>query len=163
MSAEDQNRLSGALLRGRLTAQQEKEIEDYLAAHPAEREFWEEELCLNQLLRQMPDAPVSSNFTALVLAQLRHESARATVQTWSETWFRRWLPRLTSGLAVVGLGLFTYHEHQLSARQHLAEQLAQIVKLAPEPSLELLENFDAINRLNQVPRNSDRELIAALQ
>ena len=45
----------------------------------------------------------------------------------------------------------------------MARKLAEISRMSGGTPLDLLENFEAIERLNQVPRNVDRELIAALQ
>src|SRR5689334_4115003 len=111
MSPAEHNELTGALQRGKLTAQQEKQIEDYLATHPGEREFWEEEMRLSQVLGQVPDLPVSSNFTARVREAVRQEQQGPlrTSPGWGRSLFSHWVPKLATALAVVSLGLFSFH------------------------------------------------------
>jgi len=69
------------LRQGRWTAAEDAQLETYLASHPDERTFWDEELHLNQLLSQTPDAPVSSNFTARVLQAIRSGPLQAIAVT----------------------------------------------------------------------------------
>jgi len=165
MSVPDLNKLSDALQQNKLTAEQEAQLQIYLAAHPAQRTRWEEELALNQLLRRMPDAPVSSNFTAQVLQSIRQSPASAHFEPafWRRLLAGQWQVKLATVLALACAGVFTYHEHQLAARRDLARDLAEMTKGTAATPLELLENFDAIERLNQVPVTVDRELMAALQ
>src|SRR5262245_30630619 len=66
----------------------------WLAAHPEHRTTWEDEAALNRYLDNLPDAPVSSNFTALVMQAVERESALnpqsppAPVQTLRIFWRR---------------------------------------------------------------------------
>jgi len=162
MSLPEDNKLAESVRRGRLTADEEAQLHVYLSAHPGERAAWEEELNLNQLLRHVPTAPVSSNFTRRVLDAARRESqAPAQVVGWQRWWLRGWAPKLATSTVDICLGLLTYHEHQLAGRKEVAQTLATMAGAGN--SLELLQNFDAIERLNQVPRDVDRDLIAALQ
>src|SRR5438105_4922672 len=133
MSLADQNKLADALRRGRLTVAEETELQAYLASHPELRAGWEEELSLNQLLRQVPDAPVSSNFTRRVVQAVHQEfegRSRAERGLWSRLVLVHWAPKLAIGAAAISLGVFSYHEHQLATRRELARNLVEISRLA---------------------------------
>src|SRR5262249_40432154 len=69
------HQLLEAAWRRRLTATEEAELRAWLAAHPELRADWETETALNEHLVQLPDAPVSTNFTARVLQAVERESA----------------------------------------------------------------------------------------
>jgi anti-sigma factor RsiW len=165
MSLPDVNKLVDALRQDKLTHEQEAQLQQYLTAHPDQRAHWEEELALNQLLRQVPDAPLSSNFTAQVLQAVRQAPWRSEVEVsfWRKLFSHNWQAKYASALALVCIGLFSYHEHALSVRRDLAQNLAEMSRLTSQTPVEFLENFDAIERLNQVPVHVDRELVAALQ
>ena len=167
MSLPDPTRLSEAVQRGRLTAQESAQLQQYLAAHPEEQTSWEEELSLNDLLRQIPDVPVSSNFTSQVLQAVRAEKRAGSTELgagWRALWARHWLPKLATSLSVLAIGALAYHYHQeATVRQELARNLAEISEHSGGATIELLQNFDAIQRLGQVQPNTDKDLIAALQ
>jgi hypothetical protein len=169
MHHSDQSRLAEALRRDQLTSDDEASLQAYLANHPDERHFWEEELALNQLLRQLPKAAVSSNFTARVMQALRQQQSAARLASaaapgWWQGWTReRWLPTSAIASAVLCLAIFSYHQHQVSAHRELAHNLAEISRITPGVTVDVLVNFEAIEKLSQVPRNDDRELVAALQ
>jgi anti-sigma factor RsiW len=167
MSVPDPDQLSERVRLVRLPPHEEAELQAYLLAHPEQQATWEEDLGLNRLLRQLPDAPVSSNFAAQVMQAVRDEqraqrirpSSRLPVWQWLTA--GGWLPRVAALGCVVTASLIAFHEHQLAARRELARDMAKLLTTAP--SLEVLQNFEAIERLNQVPRDSDRDLIAALK
>jgi anti-sigma factor RsiW len=164
MSLPDQNRPLEAVWRGRLTAEQEAQLRAHFTSHPEDRASWEDELSLNHLLRQAPDAPLASNFTAQVLQAVAQSQNPCSAGL--PEWLRRlalehWLLKTATLAAALCLGAFGYHEHQLSVRKEAAQTLATMA-LAGN-SLELLQNFDAIQRLAVVPQDVDRKLIAALQ
>ena len=166
MHPPDLNKLADAIRQDKLTPDQEAQLQRYLVTHPDERGEWEEELALNQLLGRIPDAPVSSNFTSRVLQSIRQSAPpdRVTAPAlWRNLLVRGWQAKVAAGLALVCVGVFTYHEQELATQRDLARHLAKIAKETPTPPLELLQNFDAIERLNQVPVTVDRELVAALQ
>ncbi len=82
-----------------LTPEEEAELQPYLAAHPEAQAEWDEDILLTQQLRQLPAAPLSSNFTALVLQAVKAEAGRprrdATSFGWL-AWVRQYLPRAAS-------------------------------------------------------------------
>jgi anti-sigma factor RsiW len=164
MSVPEENRLVDAVRRGRLSSDEEEQLQGFLAANPEQRALWEEEINLNQLLRQMPDVSLSSNFTARVVQRARGERevrSRGPWGFWQRLVLGHWMPKAATVAALVGVGLLTYHQQQATARKEMARTLASLT--LPANSVELLENFDAIQRLAQVPHEDDRDLIAALQ
>ena len=165
MSPPEIDKLMDALRAGKLTAQQEAQLDEYLAGQPAQRSACEEDLALNSMLRNLPDAPLSSNFTARVLQAARQPRSRSAQPGlfWLRVLLRQWLPNAALAGVVLGAGLIAYEQHHLSERRQLAQGLRQISQLATQTSVELLENFDAIQRLNQAPQDTDRDLIAVLQ
>jgi anti-sigma factor RsiW len=163
MSLPDENRLAEALCRGKFTPDEDAQLRAYLATHPEDHADWEEELSLNYLLDQAPNAPVSSNFTARVMqaaAQARPCRGSALANLWRRWAGQHWIPRTATIAATVVLGLFAYHQHQVNVRQEVARTLAAMVT---GNSLDVLQNFDEIERLAQVPHDVERDLIAALQ
>lgn len=164
MRLENEKRLVDALRRGRFTAAEKAEAEACLARHPELRAEWEEELALNQLIELAPSLPPSSNFTAQVMQACR-QSARADAKQRSgrKSVFSGWLPRLAAISAAVLVAMFSYHQHQAAERRELAKNLSEMSQFTSGASIELLQNFDAIQRLHQAPMDVDRELIAALQ
>ena len=96
MSFADQNNpLADAVRKGRLSPEQQQQLDAYLAAHPEERTGWDEELALNHLLDQVPDVPVSSNFTALLLQRVQRENSSPQVRAWPGIGLiRGWIPKL---------------------------------------------------------------------
>lgn len=118
---------------------------------------------LTEALARLPNAPVPSNFTARVLAAIELEEARsARSQGWHWNW--RWfLPRfavVTAVLLFAGLG---FQQHGLARqRAEMARSLALAASARTVPSVEALENLEAIQRMSQ-PAQADTELLAALQ
>jgi hypothetical protein len=176
MSLLDPKKLSEALKRGWLRSVEQAEIHQHLMDHPERREACEEDLGLNQLLQQLPNVPVSSNFTAQVLSEVKRQPVQETLHT-NRTGpiqvlrlFRaHWLLKLAGLAAVFCMSLLGYQQYQSANRKQMVLSVAEASKLAPGSMLELLENFDAIQRLNQVPGDTgaqlkvDKELLAALQ
>jgi len=136
------------------------------------KERWEEDLRLLALLRGLPDAPLSSNFTARVVAQAEHELAAdsrrpATVRSWLDSFG---LPRLAvklSGMALIlGLSSIGYWRHLEVNRSTLASSVVTIsqgVQATAIPSVDLLLEFDQIAQLDNSMVWVDEELLEVLQ
>jgi anti-sigma-K factor RskA len=114
---------------------------------------------LSQMLSQLPDAPVASNFTARVMQQIDLEESRR-----SHKWdfilnWHAFLPRAAvATVAIVFAGLTLQHHELNSQRAMLAKNVA-LVAGTPMPSVDALKNFDAIQRMSQ-PAHADDELLA---
>ena len=117
---------------------------------------------LTAALVRIPDAPVPSNFTARVLAEVeRTEMQPARPRIWALNWRLLW-PRVAMVAAVLIFAGVSVQRYELNAqRTALAKNLALAAR-APSPGVDALENLDAIQRLSQ-PARADGELLAALQ
>ncbi len=104
-----------------------------------------------------------SNFTARVLKAIELEDARtARSRGWALNWRLRW-PRVAVAAALLvfaGVSLQRYETN--SHRLALAKDVAMVAVAQPLPSVEALENLDAIQRMSQ-PAHADGELLAVLQ
>jgi hypothetical protein len=117
-------------------------------------------------LDRLPPAPVSSNFTALVLQAVQRAPARPA-------WRRRfdpaswlpagWVPRVALGATMVCLSLLTVREYQTIQRQRMARDLASVGSLASLEPVDWLQNFQTIKNLNRVQVAPDDALLQALR
>ena len=118
---------------------------------------------LTAALARISDAAVPSNFTARVLAAIELEEAQAArSRGWMLNWHRLW-PRVavaSAVLMVVGVSL-QRHEAR-SQRTALVKTVAMVAVAHPLPSVDVLENLDAIQRMSR-SAHADGELLAALQ
>jgi hypothetical protein len=131
-----------------------------LRAQPDTHADLELESRLTAELGRLPDTPVPSNFTALVLQAIDREAARPRPTIWRWGW-RVLVPRLAVGVAVIGIAGLTYQRYEFNQHARLAQNVAILTGTQPLPSVEALKNFNAIQRMSQ-PR-ADEELLALLQ
>ena len=118
---------------------------------------------LSEMLAKIPDAPVASNFTARLMQAVELEESRQS-RHWSFSWnWHALLPRVAVTAAVVLFAGVTFHHYELtSQRTALAKNVALVAGSQPLPSVDVLDNFDAIQRMSQ-PAHADEELLALLQ
>lgn len=152
-----------------LSPEEDARLQSWLATHPEAQHLWEEEVELNQLLQQLPDLPLSSNFTARVLQALDRESTapRRIPRRWfyRPAWLGHWVPRLAGVTVLLILGLVggnVYHQYH---RQKLIRGVELVGNLAALPHPESLEYIETILQLPIIGPDSswDPELVAALQ
>jgi len=152
--------------RRKLTPAEEARLQAWLAVHPDEQRDWDAEAGLNQLLGQLPDAPVPSNFTARVLQELDRETAPESppvsrggrLVEWLIRGFRRPAAGLGWAAALMIAGWLGYHQFSKPAGEAQPQDLAVLFKtVGQEPAL--FEDFDAIHKL---PQADDEELYAVL-
>jgi anti-sigma factor RsiW len=159
------NQLRELSWRRKLTGDEEAALRSWLTAHPEAQEEWEVEAVLNEGLSRLPDAPVASNFTARVLQAVELDQAaeaRRPRRKW-QIWIRLgWLPRVAVAAIVLGAGLLSFHQVQLTHNRARIEAVAAVADVSSLPSPDVLKDFDAIQRLSQAPP-ADEELLAALQ
>jgi anti-sigma factor RsiW len=159
--AEYQGLLEAAWRR-KLTPEEEARLEAWLMSHPKRQAEWEEELSLSQGLRQMPDAPLASNFTARVLQALDREAALAgrpsRLAEWLTAVFRRPAAGLAWATVLLLAGWLGYQQVEKHNRRAAAQDFVVLLnKVATQPTS--LENFDAVRNL---PQADDEQLYAVL-
>jgi anti-sigma factor RsiW len=142
-----------------LTRVEQAELQAVLSAHPESKADWNDEAMLNRALGQLPDAPVSSNFTARVVQGVEMEFRRnhRPRHLWSV-----WLPRFALASFALCVGFFSLYEYRLGVRKAMAQSVATVSNAAAAPRIEWLKNFETINRLNQVAP-VDEDLLAMLK
>ena len=163
MNDPKQDKWREASWRRPLTPAEAAELHSWLSAHPADAADWEAEIELSQALRQLPEAPVSSNFTARVLAEATHlQSASGRRTRSARPWWLSLVPRMAVATLLVATGLAAYHQHQVARRERIARDLATLPDVAAISDPKVIQDFEAIRRLGQTPP-ADEELIALLK
>ena len=118
---------------------------------------------LTAALAKIPETPVASNFTARILAAIEREEAQtARSLGWTLNWRALW-PRVAVAAAVLifaGVSIQRYEAN--SHRTALVKNVILLAASQPQPSVDALENLDAIQRMSQSAR-ADGDLLAALQ
>ena len=152
--------------RRNLTADEEARLQEYFPLHPEAQAGWESEAAVTQLLHQLPDAPVSSNFTSLVMQVIDREARlaerAAEDRPWLWHWLQSWAPRAAWASLALGGVFLAYAQYQSFSRAQFAKGVAQVSKMAALPNLEVFEDFEAIHRISQVTPD-DSEVLAALK
>jgi negative regulator of sigma E activity len=115
---------------------------------------------LRELLSRLTDAPVSSNFTARVMQAVEREELQAArTRGWHLNWHSL-LPRAAATATVVIAAGLAFYQHEIySQRAELAKNVVLVANAQPLPSVDALQNFDAIQRMSQ-PAHADEELLA---
>ena len=169
MNDSDYQKLLETGWRRKLTVEEETRLQAYFADHPTAPAAWDAEMNLNQLLVQLPDAPLATNFAAQVLQAVARENRMAqssfALRGWHWLASLRWAQQTALAALVLGVGLLSYQQYEISARVKMAQMVATVSHAAELPGVPALQDFDAIHRLRQVPSPGwvDAELLAVLQ
>lgn len=150
-----------------LKPDERKRLEEWFAEHPDDREIWDEEEALCGALDELPDVPMSSNFTSQVWRQIELDAREAErtenglVRFLTGSWLK--VPRIAWACALVlALGI-SLQQQQTDEHERVAESIVPVVELAQLPSVEMLQDFDAITSLSEPMVSGDLELLAALE
>src|ERR1043165_2339438 len=75
-------------LRRRLTSEETAHWQDHLSAQPDALAGFEEEINLNRLLAELPEAPLPSNFTSRVMEEIQtaNKASAVTARWWRRCW-----------------------------------------------------------------------------
>jgi hypothetical protein len=166
MNDSDYRELVETSWRRPLNDEEQARLRSWLAAHSDTQADWEAEATLNQVLARLPEAPVPSNFTALVMQAIDREEAAALrpasfIERLKEL-VRHRGPRLAWALALIGVVWLGIWQHEKAARHDLAQGLAALVTLAGQPDPDALQDMGAIQHLSQVTPQGDDELFKVL-
>jgi len=152
-----------------LTPPEQARLESWLSRRPQDQAIWEEETALNQLLGQLPDVPVASNFTARVGQALDKAPAAKPVShghgfAWAAR-LRQWRPRLIGSALALILGWVAVQFYLGEQRKALLYEIKALANLTVLPHPEDLKDFEPIHQLSTVPPATlvDEELYAVLR
>ena len=162
------NELITRALRGELSPSEQRELDRRLESDAALRDAFEQERALDHILERLPNVPVSTNFTSLVMQSVRAEQReRPSVKN---PWFRFRIARLATGLAVVTIaGVLTIQQYRKAQQEEMVQTVASFGGVAsaisqPDSPPLVFRDFETIQRY-PIPAESelDLELLVALQ
>jgi len=169
----DPKELTTKALRGTLSEAEKQEWEELLRRSPDLRAEFAEEAALSHLLEQLPNAPISSNFTSLVVqaAMLEPRPRPGFLSRFRLPYLR---PEFSRGVALLvilsGLGLTVGYQYKKSQRTELSRsvrsfaEVASVIASDKTPPEQLFQDFEAIQRLSLPAEGElDMELLVALQ
>jgi hypothetical protein len=147
-----------------LSAEENAELRQYFSANLDMQRDWDEDATLTTALNRLPNAPVSSNFTSLVMQAVKRADGETEGKRgrWRSFWRYGWLPRFGVALGMLCLGTFSFHEYQVAARARLAADVKEFAETAPIPQVEWLKNFETIEQMSKV-QVADNDLLMARQ
>lgn len=153
-----------------LTPEEAGQWETFLQENPNHKEDWEWDQQLLDGVHQMADIPLSNNFTSRVIRSVEYlqpESNRVQQEDTSvqnSGWLSKWwsTPSIriagTSAILLAGIWLWQWDPTAPS----LVESITTVTQAETVPTVEELENFDAINGLAQTSSDVDWELVFAM-
>jgi hypothetical protein len=165
MNDRERNELREAGWRRALTAAEEARLQAALVAQPDVLADLEADANLTQMLNQLPDAPLSSNFTAQVMQAVEREAATARHVPLRERiagWWPRPLPRVVWVGGFLVLALAAYQQYQSRHEQQVAQGLVRFTHAAALKEPTVFQDFEVIQRLAHTPAPADEELWVVL-
>ena len=173
MSSAEFNQLLDAATRRQLTAAEEDQLRVCLAEDPSAKAVWEDQMALSRLLGGLPDAPLSTNFTAQVLQSLERDARkRLSRARWIFRWpgLRRPARPFAIACLVLALGAVGYWQQRTLRRgkmalalAHVARSVETVSQVAPLPPVEMWQDYEPISRLDQTRPQADEELLDVLK
>ncbi|PWU12065.1 MAG: hypothetical protein C5B50_22170 [Verrucomicrobia bacterium] len=150
------NRIREAAWRETPSQAELDQIRPWLAAHPEAQAQWQAEISLTEALKDLPDVPVASNFTARVLQAVDREAAEQTGPTFGimdaiARRLPRWAPKAALAGLLIGSAVLSFGHFQQARRTEDAQRLAVASEVASMPSPTILKDFDAIRALDRTP------------
>jgi anti-sigma factor RsiW len=136
-----------------LTPEEERQLQRWLAEHPADAERWEMEFGLNTALDRLETVAPSSNFTRQVLQLVEAEQRAAQRQPGllirlRALWRRPYVVWATALLLV--FAVIQFGREQLQTQTQITRGMEYISTVAAVAAPEVLEDFDAIRELSLV-------------
>lgn len=165
MKNDPLQRLRETAWRRKLTPAEETELLRLLGADPAAQADWEAEQALTGSISRLPAPVVATNFTKQVMDAVSAEQRVQAQRSGSLAgWWRRfgWRPRLAVLGGATALVAVMMVQHRIQVQQEVVLGVRMLSPAAMVPSMELLSDFDAIEKLGQVAP-TDEDLLAALK
>lgn len=179
MDHQDDNALRDIIRKRKLNPDEMSRLDRRVKQQPSEGADWEAEELLTEALKQLPNAPISPSFTDKVMRAVELEATRRVpVRPVVSAWARSFnLFQYATVVAVVMLaGWFAIEQRKAAfdasdalaqaradlSRAQVARDAATFHASAPVPSIEWLQDFDAISRLSSMPYDVDLDLLAAV-
>ena len=131
-----------------LTDAEQAELRAWLVAHPEAAADIKQEAVLNAAIAKSPNAPVSSNFTARVMAAIEQdEVAQRRASSRPKThWWRAFIPGYRHNAAV--------------QRMELTDAAKQVAEGRALSDMAVIEDFETIRSLNSAEATVDENLLA---
>ena len=122
----------------------------------------EQEAALSAALAKSPDAPLSSNFTARVMAAIERDEAarRRTPVRPQGHWWRVFMPRFAVAALVVVCVTLGYRHNTAVQRMELTDAAKQIAESRALSDISVIEDFETIRSLNPAEATVDETLLA---
>jgi anti-sigma factor RsiW len=158
--------LMEAALRRELSASERQALKAWLAGHPEAHTALADEVALTHLLRKLPEAPLTPDFTERVLraVEASERAANAPARRWAWFGLPAWSWRAATAMVALGATLLVVQvQHRTTERRQMAESAVTVASLAEIPSAEALANFEVISRLPTGPLPDERDLARALE
>ena len=152
-----------------LTPEEVLDWQSFLSNQPEFAEQWELDQSLLSGVRSLKDIPLSNNFTSRVLRSVEHVQTERvehilTREVSTESWLSRFwaLPGIrvagVTALILVGIGVWQWDPNAVN----LVESITTITEAETVPTVEELQDFDAIHGLAQSTADVDWELVLAM-
>lgn len=152
-----------------LTPEEVLDWQSFLSNQPEFAEQWELDRRLLSGVRSLSDVPLSNNFTSRVLRsveylQPEHVDPLPSQVSPSESWLSRFwaLPSIrvagVSALLLTGIAFWQWDPNAVN----LVESVTTITEAETVPTVEELQDFDAIHGLAQSSADIDWELVLAM-
>lgn len=148
--------------RRALTDVEQAELRAWLAAHPEAQEDIEQEAALNAALAKSPNAPMSSNFTARVMAAIEQDEAaqrRAEVRK-NPAWWRVFIPRFAVATIVIVCVALGYRHNTIVKQNELVSAAKQIAEGRALSDMTVIEDFEVIRSMNPTETSADETLLS---
>lgn len=152
-----------------LTPEETGQWEAFLRENPNHHEAWKWDHQLIEGVHQLEDAPLSNNFTSRVIRSVEHLQPDSPLQEDRKQrresgWFSKWwsLPAIrmagTSAILLAGFWIWQWDPKA----PNMVESITTVTEAETVPTLDELENFDAISGLAQTSTEVDWELVFAM-
>lgn len=148
--------------RRALTDAEQTELRVWIAAHPEAATDIKLETALNSVLTKPSSVPLSSNFTARVIAAIEQDKAaqhRASSRPKTH-WWRIFVPRFAIATLVVVTITLGYRHNVTTHRMELTDAAKKIAESRALSDVAVIEDFETIRSLNPAEATVDENLLA---